>query len=79
MNYNNRGWDSSPVALYGCENWSLTLRTEHRLRVFVNRMLRRIFGSKREKWLEAGEDCIMKSFITFLLHKILLGRSSQEA
>jgi len=42
-------------------------------------MLRRIFGSKREKWLEAGEDCIMKSFITFLLHKILLGRSSQEA
>jgi hypothetical protein len=35
------------IALYGCETWSLTLREEHRLRVFVNRMLRRIFGPKR--------------------------------
>jgi hypothetical protein len=33
-----------PVVLYGCQNWSLTLREEHRLRVFKNRMLRRIFG-----------------------------------
>jgi hypothetical protein len=37
-----------PVVLYGCENWSLTLREEHRLRVFENRVLRRIFGPKRE-------------------------------
>jgi hypothetical protein len=36
-----------PVVLYGCETWSLTLREEHRLRVFENRVLRRIFGSKR--------------------------------
>jgi hypothetical protein len=35
--------------LYGCETWSLTLREEHRLRVFENRVLRRIFGSKRNK------------------------------
>jgi hypothetical protein len=35
-----------PVVLYGCETWSLTLREEHRLRVFENRVLRRIFGSK---------------------------------
>ena len=34
--------------LYGCETWSLTLREEHRLRVFENRVLRRIFGPKRE-------------------------------
>jgi hypothetical protein len=34
-----------PVVLYG--SWSLTLREEHRLRVFENRVLRRIFGSKR--------------------------------
>jgi hypothetical protein len=34
------------VALYGCETWSLTLREEHRLRVFVNRVLRKIFGPK---------------------------------
>ena len=33
--------------LYRCETWSLTLREEHRLRVFENRMLRRIFGPKR--------------------------------
>jgi hypothetical protein len=38
-----------PVALYGCETWSLTLREEHRLRVFKNRVLRRIFGTKRDE------------------------------
>ena len=35
--------------LYGCETWSLTLREEGRLRVFENRVLRRIFGPKRNK------------------------------
>jgi hypothetical protein len=38
-----------PVVLYGCETWSLTLREEHRLRVFENRVLRRVFGSKRDE------------------------------
>jgi hypothetical protein len=38
-----------PVILYGCETWSLTLREEHRLRVFENRVLRRIFGPKRDE------------------------------
>ena len=38
-----------PLGLYGCETWSLTLREEHRLRVFENRVLRRIFGPKRER------------------------------
>jgi hypothetical protein len=38
-----------PVVLYGCETWCLTLRQEHRLRVFENRVLRRIFGSKRDE------------------------------
>jgi hypothetical protein len=38
-----------PVVLYGCETWSLTLREEHRLRVFQNRVLRKIFGPKREE------------------------------
>jgi hypothetical protein len=37
-----------PVVLYGCETWSLTLREEQRLRVFENRVLRRIFGPKRD-------------------------------
>jgi hypothetical protein len=35
--------------LYGCETWSLTLREEHKLRVFDNRVLRRIFGPKRDE------------------------------
>jgi hypothetical protein len=38
-----------PVVLYGCETWSLALREEHRLRVFENRMLRRIFGPNRDE------------------------------
>jgi hypothetical protein len=42
-----------PLVLYGCENWSLTLREEQRLRVFENRVLRRIFGPKRDE--ETGD------------------------
>jgi hypothetical protein len=38
-----------PVVLYGCEIWSLTLREEQRLRVFEIRVLRRIFGRKRDE------------------------------
>jgi hypothetical protein len=38
-----------PVVLYGCETWSLTLREEHRLKMFENRLLRRIFGPKRDE------------------------------
>jgi hypothetical protein len=50
-----------PVVLHGCETWSLTLREGQRLRVFENRVLRRIFGPKRDeltgKWrkLQNGE------------------------
>jgi hypothetical protein len=35
--------------LFGCETWSLTLREEHRLRVFENRFLKRIFGPERDE------------------------------
>jgi hypothetical protein len=38
-----------PVVLYGCETWSLTLREKHRQRVFENRVLRRLFGPKRDE------------------------------
>jgi hypothetical protein len=41
-----------PVILYGCETWSLTLRDEHRRRVFKNKVLRRIFGPKRDEVTE---------------------------
>jgi hypothetical protein len=43
-----------PVVLYGCETWSLTLREEHRLRMFENRLLREIFGLKRDKVIGGG-------------------------
>jgi hypothetical protein len=55
------------VVLYGCETWSPTLREEHRLRVFENRVLRRIFGPKRD---EVGGNYIMKSFITCTLLQV---------
>jgi len=49
-----------PVVLYGCETWSLTLREERSLRMFENRVLRRIFGSKRdevtEEWRKLHND-----------------------
>ncbi|KAJ4427453.1 hypothetical protein ANN_25076 [Periplaneta americana] len=38
-----------PVLLYGCETWTLTLREEHRFRVFENKVLRKIFGAKRDE------------------------------
>jgi hypothetical protein len=38
-----------PVVLYGCETWYLTIREEHRLRVFENRALGGIFGQKRDE------------------------------
>jgi hypothetical protein len=48
------------VVLYGCETWSLTLRGEHRLRVFENRVLRRIFGAKGDEvvggWRKLHEE-----------------------
>jgi hypothetical protein len=48
-----------PVVLYGCETWYLSLRWEHRLRVSENRVLRRIFGPKREEdgsWRKLHND-----------------------
>ena len=51
-----------PVVLYECETWSLILREESRLRVFENRVLRRIFGPKRDEvtgeWRKLHNDVI---------------------
>jgi hypothetical protein len=38
-----------PVVQYGCETWSVTLKEEHKMRMFEDRMLRRIFGPKRDE------------------------------
>jgi hypothetical protein len=48
-----------PVVLYGCETWSFTLGEERRLRIFENRVLRKIFGPKREEdgsWTQLHND-----------------------
>jgi hypothetical protein len=59
-----------PVVLYGCETCSLTLREKHRLRVFENRVLRRIFGPKRDEVTGEGENCITRSFVMFTLCEV---------
>jgi hypothetical protein len=61
-----------PDIFYGCET-CLTSREEHRLRVFENRVFRRVFGSKRDEVTGAEENCIMRSSIICTLHQMLLG------
>jgi sorting nexin-29 len=61
------------VVSYGCETWSLTLREEQRLRVFENRVLRRIFWPKRDEQQGSGEDYIMRNLMTSTHHQILFG------
>ena len=62
-----------PVVLYECKTWSLTLRDERRLRVFENRVLRRIFGPKRDEVTGGGENYIMRSLMICTPHPILCG------
>jgi hypothetical protein len=38
-----------PVVLYGCDTWSLAIREEHRMRVFENRVLRRMYGPRSDE------------------------------
>ena len=47
----------------GYETWSLKLRDEHKLRVFENRVLRNLFGSKTEEVAGNGGDCTVRSFM----------------
>jgi hypothetical protein len=51
--------------------WSLTLREERRLRVFENRVLRRVFGPKRDEITGNGENYIMKSLVICTPYRIL--------
>jgi hypothetical protein len=62
-----------PVVLYGCETWSLTMREESRLRVFEDRVLRRVFGPKRDKVTGNGENYIMRSLVICSPYPILCG------
>jgi hypothetical protein len=60
-----------PVVLYGCETWSLTLREEHRLRVFENSVLK-IFLDIKGRKINHGENYKMMSFTACILHLIYL-------
>jgi hypothetical protein len=63
-----------PVVLYGCETWSLTLREECKLRVFENRVLRRISGPKRDE--VAGDwkkNFIMRNLMLLLFTNYCAG------
>jgi hypothetical protein len=62
-----------PVVLYGCGTWSLTLREERRLRVFENRMLRRVFGPKRDEVTGSGDKYIMRSLVICTAHRYCSG------
>ena len=50
-----------PVVLYGCETWSFTLRKKRRVKVFKNRVLRRIFGRKRDDVTGEWRNYVMRS------------------
>jgi hypothetical protein len=66
-----------PVVLYGCETWSLTLREEHRLRVFENRVLRRIFGSEREEdgsWRKLHNDKLHSLYSSPVIVRVIKSR-----
>jgi len=60
-----------PVVLYGCETSSPTLRDERRLRVFENRVFRRIFGPKTEELTEEWRKLHMSSLIICNPHPVL--------
>ena len=62
-----------PDVLYGCETWWPTLREEHRLRVFENRVVRRIFGPERDEVKGSGENYIKKSLMICTPHQIMFG------
>jgi hypothetical protein len=70
------------VVLYGCETWSLTLREEHRLRVFENRVLRRIFVPKREvdgSWRKLRNDELHRLYSSPNIVRVIKSRRMRWA
>jgi len=67
-----------PVVLYGCEAWSLTLREEHRLRVFENRVLRRIFGPRRDEvtaeWKKLHNEELTDLYFSPIIVRVIKSR-----
>jgi hypothetical protein len=58
------------VVLYGCETWSLTGREEYTLRMFENKVLRRIFGPKRDEVTGGWRKLITRSFMICTLRQV---------
>ena len=67
-----------PFVLYGCETGPLTMREERRIRVSENRILRRIFGPKKDEVTGSGEDYIPRNFMVCSSLQILFGWLNQE-
>jgi hypothetical protein len=70
------------LVLYGCETWSLTLREEHRWRVFENRVLRRIFGPKMEEdgsWQKLCNDDLHGLYSSPTLIRVIKSRRMKWA
>jgi hypothetical protein len=72
-----------PVVLYGCETWSLTLREEHRLRVFENKILRRIFRPNRDEvtggWRKLHNEELRDLYSSSTIIKIIKSRKMRWA
>jgi hypothetical protein len=69
--------------LYGCETWSLTVREEHKLRVFENRVLRRIFGPKGDGvtggWRKLHNEELHNLYSSPSLIRIIKSRAMRRA
>jgi hypothetical protein len=71
-----------PVVLCGCEAWSVTLEEEHRLRVFENRVLRRIFGPKRDvdgSWRKLHNDELHNLYSSPNIVRVIKSRRMRRA
>jgi hypothetical protein len=71
-----------PVVLYGCETWSLTFGEERRLRVFENRVLRKISGPKREEdgsWRKLHNDELHSLYSSLNIVRVIKSRRMRGA
>ena len=72
-----------PVVLYGCETWSLILREVRRLRVFENRVLRRISGPKRDeitrKWRKLHNEVLNDLHPSLNIFRVIKSRRMRRA